>query len=243
MSIYHLFRALLPPKLESRSVAPARLLFADSCKRRGARSGGFTLIEVLVVIALIAVLAGISIAIIPAVRQKALVTKKMNRYRNLYVANQMFVQENNGYICPARDENNNKWQALLSPYLGDADRGSDIFKDPFYDSPNPGNVNLTGIGMGIYFLTPDSWQRNVVWGSDEDPLRLVKLINVEHREYRVFMGDSTNWTLTISSIDASRHENGKKGMFLLFDGRVDLLTQEEAALGIQNPLKLRASSK
>jgi prepilin-type N-terminal cleavage/methylation domain-containing protein len=239
VSTHHLSRSLLPPKLESRPVAKARLLFADSCKRRGARSGGFTLIELLVVIAIIAVLAGISIPVTTAVRQKSLATTKMNRYRNLYVANQMYISENDGYICPACDANNNKWQALLSPYLGNAERGSDVFKDPFYKSPKPGNVNLTGIGMGIYFLTPDSWDRNVVFGSDQDPLRQVKLIRVENHAYRIFMGDSPDWMLTAKNFDTSRHENGTKGMFLMFDGRVDLLTQEEADLGIRNPLKLK----
>ena len=243
MSTNHLFRLLLPLKPGTRSVAQARLLFADSCKRRGARSGGFTLIELLVVIAVIGILAGILIAAIPAVREKALVSKKMSRYRNLYIANQMYTLENKGYICPASDDNNNKWQALLSPYLDYAERRSDIFKDPLYESPNPENVNLTGIGMGIYFLTPDSWQRNVVWGSDQDPLRQVKLLRVENRAYRIFMGDSTDWMLTANNMDTSRHESGTKGMFLLFDGRVDLLTQEEADLGIRNPLELKALSR
>lgn len=239
-SIHLLSRSVLPSKLVSRPVAQARLLFADSCKRRRARSGGFTLIELLVVMAVIGILAGILLAAIPAVREKALVSKKMSRYRSLYIANQMYTSENKGYICPARDDNNNKWQALLSPYLGDAERSSDVFKDPLYESSNPGNVNLTGIGMGIYFLTPDDWKSNIVWGSNQDPLKQVKLINVENRAYRVFMGDCTNWSLTANNIDASRHEDGTKGMFLLLDGRVDLLTQEEADLGIRNPLQLKA---
>jgi prepilin-type N-terminal cleavage/methylation domain-containing protein len=204
--------------------------------------GGFTLTEVLVVLAVIVILAGILIAVTTAVRHKALVTEKMSRYRNLYIANQMYTQEKNGCICPARDADNNKWQALLSPYLGNAERGSDVFKDPSYKSPKPGNVNLTGIGMGIYFLTPDSWRANIIWGNNQDPLRQVKLNNVENQAYRIFMGDSTDWALISKSIDTSRHENETKGMFLFLDGRVDLLTQEEADLGIRNPLKLKALS-
>lgn len=244
MNIHTPFRSLLRSQVESRSAARAQLPSAESCKPRGVRSGGFTLIELLVVMAVIATLAGILLAAIPAVREKTLVSKKVSRYRNLYIANQMYTTENNGVICPARDDNNNKWQSLLSPYLDYAERGSDIFKDPLYESPNPGNVNLTGIGMGIYFLTPDSWQRTVVWGNDnKDLLKQVRLLNVENRPYRVFMGDSTNWALTVSSIDASRHENGTKGMFLLFDGRVDMLTSEEAELGIRNPLELKALSR
>ena len=97
--------------------------------------------------------------------------------------------------------------------------------------------------MGIYFLTPESWQRNVVFASDEDPLRQVKFLNVENRAYRIFMGDATDWMCITKNIDTSRHENGTKGMFLFFDGRVDLLTKEEAELGITNPLELRNLSR
>lgn len=236
------FSSVLRSKFEPRSVTLAQSPSADLCKRRGVRPGGFTLIELLVVIAVIGILAGILLAAIPAVREKSLVSKKMSRYRNLYIANQMYATENKGYICPASD-GSKKWHELLSPFLDYAERGSDIFKDPLYESPNPNNVNLTGIGMGIYFLTPESWQRNVVFASDEDPLRQVKFLNVENRAYRIFMGDATDWMCITKNIDTSRHENGTKGMFLFFDGRVDLLTKEEAELGITNPLELRNLSR
>jgi prepilin-type N-terminal cleavage/methylation domain-containing protein len=202
-----------------------------------ARAGGFTLVELLVVIAIIVVLAGLVFVLSAGVLEKARTTEKMNRYRNLYVANQMYASDNHGYICPASD-GSKKWQELLSPYFGGARRGSDVFVDPLYERPDPRNVNLTGIGMGIYFRTPDSWQRNVVWGNDE-ALNGTKFLVVEIPEHRVLMGDSVKWFVTAKDADTSRHERGTKGMFLLCDGRAVLLSKEEAELGIKNPGQLR----
>jgi prepilin-type N-terminal cleavage/methylation domain-containing protein/prepilin-type processing-associated H-X9-DG protein len=203
------------------------------------RVAGFTLIELLVVIAVIGILAGILITALPAAFEKAQTTKKISRYRNLYVANQMYVAANKGYICPA-DDGSKKWQELLSPFLSYAKRGSDVFVDPVYERENPDNPNLTGIGMGIYFLTPEKWQRNVVYANDDEPLQGVKLFVVENQAFRILMGDSVKWFLTTTYADTTRHENGTKGMFLFFDGRVDLLSKQEAELGISNPAELKA---
>ena len=200
---------------------------------------GFTLTELLVVIAVIAILAGFIVAALPAVLKKAQMKEKMSRYRSLYVANQTYSAENDGYICPASN-GPQKWQELLSPYLGYAERGSDIFVDPMYKRPSPDNPNLTGIGMGYQFLTPDSWQQNVVFGGGNGPLIGVKLLVVEDLSYRIFMGDSVSWQLSAKHADTSRHAGGQKGMFLLFDGSVELLNRQEVELGIGNPAKLKA---
>jgi hypothetical protein len=68
----------------------------------------------------------------------------------------------------------------------------------------------------------------------------VKLFVVEDRSYRIFMGDSVSWQLSAKHADTSRHAGGQKGMFLLFDGRVELLNRQEVELGIGNPAKLKA---
>jgi prepilin-type N-terminal cleavage/methylation domain-containing protein len=223
----------------SRADTPSFQGAHNKAKTSGFRHlAGFTLIELLVVIAVIAILAGIILAALPAVREKAQMTDKMSRYRHLYIANQMYSAENDGYICPASN-GPQKWQELLSPYLDYAERGSDIFVDPMYERPSPDNPNLTGIGMGYYFLTPENWQRNVVF-SDDDELKGVKLFVVEDRSYRIFMGDSVKWQLNASHADTTRHEDGQKGMFLLFDGRVELLNSQEVELGISNPAELKA---
>lgn len=80
---------------------------------------GFTLIEVLIVIAIVAVLAAV---LVPAVKfslDRAKDTKCLSHLRQIGVAQKLYATDNNDQIAPAFSASSNpvSWQTRLDPYL------------------------------------------------------------------------------------------------------------------------------
>jgi prepilin-type N-terminal cleavage/methylation domain-containing protein len=75
---------------------------------------GFTLIELLVVIAIIAILAAILFPVFAKAREKARQNSCMNNQRQIAIAIQMYVQDNEQYFMP--NTTSNAWATVLAPY-------------------------------------------------------------------------------------------------------------------------------
>lgn len=89
-------------------------------------SRGFTLIELLVVIAIIAVLASIALPVFSGVQERARVTQDLNNLRQLGLATQMYLNDNEGTIFSS--DASVVWMTLLqSKYLA----AWKIFQSPF----------------------------------------------------------------------------------------------------------------
>lgn len=101
---------------------------------------GFTLIEILVVVAILGILAALLLPAISRVQENALVAKSTNSLRQIGAALRMYAGENNGFL-PAADGAANPtgtyWMLELNPYVGkDKQTGlvdtSEFFIDPVY---------------------------------------------------------------------------------------------------------------
>jgi prepilin-type N-terminal cleavage/methylation domain-containing protein len=124
-------------------------------------SRAFTLIELLVVIAVIAILATIAYPVYTGVLERAKVTKDMNNLRQLGLATQTYMNDNNGVlpgsIIPAAI-----WMSQLNPKYLSAWR---VLQSPF-DARSPSELGnaTTPISYGI---NANVYQNNVAISADK----------------------------------------------------------------------------
>ncbi len=83
------------------------------------QSNGFTLIELLVVVAIIAVLVAILLPALASARSQARAAMCMNNQRQIGLALQMYLQDNNEHLILQEDPDYgyNAWRFRLAPYI------------------------------------------------------------------------------------------------------------------------------
>ena len=105
---------------------------------------GFTLIELLIVITIIAVLASIAIPVFNGVQERAKATQDMNNLRQIGLATQLYLNDNDGVIF-STDASAGPWMTQLHPkYLA----AWKIFQSPF-DNRSPAENNTAPISYGL----------------------------------------------------------------------------------------------
>ena len=165
---------------------------------RYAKRQGFTLIELLVVIAIIAVLAALLLPALDGVRKKSQSAACASNMRQIGVAMQLYVSENDGRIVACDSDNTTPtlWYVNLTPYLS----SPKVFKCPSDTNPytnddwwRPRDYYSLSYGYpdyfgycqySIYTKTPDDWISDPRWGPKRfgqvtHPSRCVVLID-EH---------------------------------------------------------------
>lgn len=86
---------------------------------------GFSLIELLVVMVIIAILAGLLLPTLSTVKESVKTTRCLMHVRQFNIATEAYAQDWEGLLAPCADATNNDvWQTLLTPYLdAEADSG------------------------------------------------------------------------------------------------------------------------
>ena len=136
-------------------------------------ASGFTLIELLVVIAIIAVLAAILFPVFAKAREKARQTQCLNNQKQICVAINMYIQDNDEMFFPGNMRGSSAiWTSYLNAALGS---GSPVFHCPSQEDANGidatasnpdygfnqnlfgvpyGSINNPSMGLMIGDLTP-----------------------------------------------------------------------------------------
>jgi prepilin-type N-terminal cleavage/methylation domain-containing protein len=227
-------------------------------------SRAFTLIELLTVIAIIAILAAILIPSISKVRERARETSKLSNYRQYFIANTMYASDNDGFSVVGMDKRpleyretayvanggntTPHWTWLLAPYMGVTTEAqhltwlNKVWINPYFEGYDVSKRFLIGTGINMQIRLP-KWHKNGWWPADIPPSTNIGgptlLSAVTSPEHRFFIGDTkTEWHISNKmEINTTQHDG--KGMFVLFDGSVVFYDQEEAELSWLNPFELR----
>src|SRR6266478_7720749 len=107
-------------------------------------SRGFTMLELLIVIAVIAILATIAFPVFIGILERAKVTKDMNNLRQIGIATQLYMNDNDGALPGSTTVT---WMSQLHPkYLS----SWNIFQSPF-DTRSPSELGdaTTPISYGV----------------------------------------------------------------------------------------------
>ncbi|MBA2436063.1 MAG: type II secretion system protein [Chthoniobacterales bacterium] len=147
----------------------------------------FTLIELLVVIAIIAILVGIGLPVFSSVQEKARATQDMNNLRQLGIATQTYLNDNDGVIFV--DQNTTSWMKSLHPKYLPAWK---IFQSPFDSRSSLENDSTSPVSYG---LNPNA----VAQSTDkiQKPTLFILLAPAQNNNAQVKFAGVTNATVTV----------------------------------------------
>ncbi|MGE9290905.1 MAG: type II secretion system protein [Puniceicoccales bacterium] len=221
---------------------PRNLISPSSLNTRSQRA--FSLVELLVVIAVIGILAGITFSILGSTRDQARLTTSLSNIRNLHAANTLYANEHGGHYVPilSRDDEGTltRWleNETFRSYLGigeDADWPENLI------SPNAGVLDSNGnprsdrsyamniTGLTGYSTPGNQWQMNV--------------FEVKNPEKTIAMTDALDWIVSyygakkyngeeVSSGSTVAYRYNDKAAIIYFDGHTEAKTMDEIS---ENP--------
>jgi prepilin-type N-terminal cleavage/methylation domain-containing protein/prepilin-type processing-associated H-X9-DG protein len=140
---------------------------APHAERRAQRGPGFTLVELLVVIALIAILAGLLLPIVAQARERSRRTFCLANLCQLSRAHHLYVSDWDEQLppwslpAPASTMHSPDWTSFLQPYL----RCSAVLRDP--DAPTPAVTQADASFLADYALL--TWRKSGRRGVPDEP--------------------------------------------------------------------------
>ena len=207
----------------------------------GVRSpAGFTLVELLAVIAIVGVLMAIIIPVVGVIRQRANGARAISNIRQLVIAHLAYAADHKNTFPPIYlGAGDSSWQTYLEPYVSDksATSGSDryrlrqdpstIFNVPDSKPREERSVNATSIARNFYSSWPE-FRPNIV----PAPSRYILLGECEERNsdrLNTLKKTGTTWG-TVKGSEAPigfRRDNGTKALMGFCDASVRALINEE----------------
>ncbi len=193
----------------------------------GPSTKSFTLVELLVVVAIIAVLAGVTMAAVPRAFRSAHLAASTNNLRQIGAAINTYASDNDS-VLPVwyQYSNNQYWWQVLTPYLGG---GGTNYNLPVYH--DPGDANYDGSSYDQISLTISYGYNYMMMGrSDQDgdayPPRHLASVTSGSETLALTDGADTNSYGYIDDYghgpDTNRYQGQTPALFL--DGHVDIIS-------------------
>ena len=136
---------------------------------------GFTLVECLVVVAIVAILAGILIPVIGSVRESARDTACISNLRQYGIAAQLFLTDHKNVMVPHKnDDESARWYDWLRAYMPPVADEGNAKKGPFCPDLEEASFSKNRLGYG--------WNGNLGRTSGT---KMAKLINGAYETSRV----------------------------------------------------------
>jgi prepilin-type N-terminal cleavage/methylation domain-containing protein len=193
-----------------------------SLRRRTGQSRGFTLVELLVVIGIIAILIGILLPALQAARRQSYQTKCMASLREIGHAIMMYSMDNKGYWplaalrLPDPDTSPSSWRAwadTIAPYvtkakiekradIDKARRNSVLWGCPAYRatidySTAPGGADMVYTGYGMNYLPPTYWASGKL---EDQSIRTVGVPNGKYARFTVWQQKASDRMIVTDAI-------------------------------------------
>lgn len=231
------------------------------------RPSGFTLLELLVVLSIVAVLSCLLLPAVRTVREQARAMRCQSNLRQVYLACSAYCQDNGAYPDTASTEYK-WWYAGIEPYLdaeGDSGgvqsidslraargvlRSCPAWPHSIYYALEQGkSINAsnkdgawnTGYGMNCYPFRPESMHTNASSSGWGQPYKVAMPTNVTCQSARALIGDAPDYYIWSSFMlpggRDDRRRHGGRCNFVFFDGHVASLAPEQVQWALDDPAR------
>jgi len=215
------------------------------------RIRGFTLVELLVVISVIGLLAGLAIPAISSGMNKTKEGTTISNLRGVYQACLLWSSENDGRVVPpiappaTPGGTGVGWSSFLTNYLDQArstaQKSKDIFVDPFFKGYATNRPWLPGYAMNTRPALPAANTYIAYSGvsGTMNQMRMHALTDASKRAFIIdcdgsYSFDPENIKIGIGAFATNRHGGGL-GMVMMYDGHVEKLNMEQAFISANDP--------